>query len=99
MTKADIVTRISEQTEIDKSEVANIIESFMEVVKDSMSEGNNIYIRGFGTFVNKKRAQKIGRVITKNTSVIIPERYVPKFKPCKEFREQIKNSKSFKLTK
>ena len=99
MTKADIVSLISERTHIEKAEVSEIVENFMEVVKESMSEGNNIYIRGFGTFLNQKRAQKLGRVITKNTSVVIPERYVPKFKPCKEFKEQIKNSKKLKAVK
>jgi len=99
MTKADIVNLISERTSIDKAEVSEIVENFMEVVKESMCEGNNIYIRGFGTFLNQKRAQKLGRVITKNTSILIPERYVPKFKPCKEFKDQVKNSKKLKVSK
>ena len=96
MTKADVIAQISKETSIEKAEVTNIVESFMQVVKTSMTDGNDIFIRGFGTFVNKKKAQKIGRVITRNTPVVIPERYVPTFKPCKEFKEQIKASKKIK---
>jgi len=99
MTKADVISVISKETKIDKAEVTSIVESFMEVIKLSMTDGNDIFIRGFGSFVNKKKAQKVGRVITRNTPIIIPERFVPTFKPCKEFKEQIKKSKKLKVKK
>lgn len=96
MTKADIINEISEKTGIDKADVQTTVEAFFTVVKNSMSEGENIYVRGFGSFVNKKRAKKIARNISKNTAIVIDEHYVPSFKPSKIFVEKIKNSKKIK---
>ncbi len=72
------------------------IEAFFKVVKDSMADGNNIYVRGFGSFVNKRRAKKVARNISKNTSIIIDEHFIPSFKPSKTFIQKIKNSKKIK---
>ena len=92
MTKAEVITQIAEKTGIDKSDVTVAIEAFFSVVKESMAEGDNIYVRGFGSFVNKKRARKIARNISKNTALIIDEHYVPTFKPSKVFVEKVKSS-------
>ncbi len=92
MTKADVISEIANKTGIDKSDVNTSIEAFFSVVKSSMAEGKNIYVRGFGSFVNKKRAQKIARNISKNTAIVIEAHYVPSFKPSKVFVEKIKNS-------
>lgn len=93
MTKAEVIAKIAEKTGIQKDDVTQTIEAFFKVVKDSMSEGENIYVRGFGSFINKKRAKKIARNISKNTAIVIDEHYVPAFKPSKVFIEKIKNSK------
>ncbi len=85
MTKADVISEISEQTGIDKADVTATVEAFFTVVKDSMADGENIYVRGFGSFVNKKRAKKIARNISKNTAIVIDEHFVPSFKPSKVF--------------
>lgn len=85
MTKADIVNEISKSTGIDKAAVLTTIEAFMSTVKDTMSKGENVYLRGFGSFVVKKRAQKTARNISKNTTIIIPEHNIPSFKPAKTF--------------
>jgi DNA-binding protein HU-beta len=90
MTKADIVNDIVSKTGIDKVVVLGIIESYMETIKSSMTKGENIYMRGFGSFVLKKRAAKLGRNITRNTSVRIPAHNIPAFKPCKEFVDEVK---------
>lgn len=92
MTKADVIAEIAEKTGIDKADVTTTVEAFFSVVKNSMSNGENIYVRGFGSFVNKKRARKIARNISKNTAIIIDEHYIPSFKPSKVFIEKIKNS-------
>lgn len=93
MTKADVINEISDKTGIDKADVQVTVEAFFTVVKGAMAEGDNIYVRGFGSFVNKKRAKKIARNISKNTAIVIDEHYVPSFKPSKIFTEKIKNSK------
>jgi DNA-binding protein HU-beta len=93
VTKADVISQISEKTGIDKADVQTTVEAFFSVIKSSMAEGQNIYVRGFGSFVNKKRAKKIARNISKNTAIVIDEHYVPSFKPSKVFVEKIKNSK------
>ena len=90
MTKADLVYTISEKTGLDKRTVLNIVEVFMETVKDSLAEEKNVYLRGFGSFILKKRAQKTGRNITRNTTLIIPEHNIPAFKPSKEFSQLVK---------
>lgn len=92
MTKADVISEISEKTGISKDDVQITVEAFFSVVKGTMSEGENIYIRGFGSFVNKKRAKKIARNISKNTAIVIDEHFVPSFKPSKVFVEKIKTS-------
>lgn len=91
MTKAEIVAGISEETGIERSEVLRAVESFMHSIKSSLSEGQNVYLRGFGSFIVKKRAQKTGRNISQNTTVIIPAHNIPSFKPAKVFMEEVKN--------
>lgn len=93
MTKAEVISEVADKTGIDKADVQATVEAFFKVVKDSMAEGNNIYVRGFGSFVNKKRAKKVARNISKNTSIIIDEHFIPSFKPSKTFIQKIKNSK------
>lgn len=90
MTKADIVNEISRNTGLEKAAVLAIVESFMENVKDSMINGENVYLRGFGSFILKTRKQKTARNISKNTSVIVPEHQIPAFKPAKSFAQQVK---------
>lgn len=92
MTKADIINEISEKTGIEKLVVQTAVESFMKVVRNNMTEGKNIYLRGFGTFLVKKRAEKTGRNISKNTTVIIPAHFIPAFKPSKNFAERVKKN-------
>lgn len=92
MTKADVINEISEKTGIERKDVQASVEAFFSVVKDNMESGNNIYVRGFGSFVNKKRARKIARNISKNTSIVIDEHFVPSFKPSKSFVERIKTN-------
>ncbi len=96
MTKADVIAQISEKTGVDKGDVQQTLESFFTVVKDSLSEGENLYVRGFGSFINKKRARKVARNISKGTSMIIDEHFVPSFKPAKVFVEQVKESDKIK---
>ncbi|MCR9249066.1 MAG: integration host factor subunit beta [bacterium] len=96
MTKADVINEIAEKTGIDKADVQVTVEAFFSVVKNSMAEGENIYVRGFGSFVNKKRAKKIARNISKNTAIVIDEHYIPSFKPSKVFTEKIKSSTKIK---
>ena len=90
MTKADIVNEITKKTGIDKTTVLTTVEAFMEAVKDSLSNDENVYLRGFGSFVVKKRAQKTARNISKNTTLIIPEHNIPSFKPAKSFLNEVK---------
>lgn len=92
MTKADIVTKISNKTGIEKIAVQTTVEEFMKSVRKSLEEGENVYLRGFGSFVVKKRAQKTGRNISKNTTIIIPEHFIPSFKPAKSFVEKVKKN-------
>ncbi|MDX5345755.1 MAG: integration host factor subunit beta [Hymenobacteraceae bacterium] len=96
MTKAEVIAEIAEKTGIEKADVQATVEAFFKVVKDSMADGNNIYVRGFGSFVNKKRAKKVARNISKNTSIVIDEHYIPSFKPSKTFVQKIKASKKIK---
>ena len=92
MTKADIVNEISEKTGIEKMAVQATVEAFMKTIRNSMVEGKNVYLRGFGTFVVKKRAEKIGRNISKNTTVVIPTHYIPAFKAAKTFSDRVKRN-------
>lgn len=94
MTKAEVITEIAEKTGLDKADVTTTVEAFFSVVKDSLAKGESIYVRGFGSFVNKKRAKKIARNISKQTAIVIDEHYVPSFKPSKLFVEKIKTSKT-----
>jgi DNA-binding protein HU-beta len=96
LTKAEVITEIADKTGVNKADVSSIIEGFVSVVKNSMIEGNNVYVRGFGSFVNKKRARKVARNISKNTAIIIEEHYIPSFKPAKVFVNKIKTSKKVK---
>ena len=98
MRKADLINQISEKTGIPKVDVLVTLETMFKEVKESLANGENIYIRGFGSFITKKRAAKIGRNIKKNVAVEIPEHYVPAFKPAKEFVQDIKGSNSAKVT-
>jgi DNA-binding protein HU-beta len=90
MTKADIIKEISQNTGIEKVTVEKAIEAFMETMKDSLTGGSNVYLRGFGSFIVKKRAEKTARNISKNTTVIVPAHNIPSFKPAKEFVAQVK---------
>ncbi len=96
MTKAEVIAEIAERTGINKDDVQNTVEAFFKVVQKAMENGENIYVRGFGSFINKKRARKVARNISKNTAMIIDEHYVPSFKPSKAFIEKIKNSEPLK---
>lgn len=96
MTKAEVISKIADKTGIQKDDVTQTVEAFFKVVKDSMADGDNIYVRGFGSFINKKRAKKIARNISKNTAIVIDEHYIPAFKPSKVFIEKIKSSKKIK---
>lgn len=89
MTKADIVREIAKKTGIDNATVLASIEAFMDTVKDSLANEQNVYLRGFGSFILKKRAAKTARNISKNTTIIIPEHHIPAFKPSKTFAERI----------
>ena len=90
MTKAEIVSDIATKTGIEKPAVAATVEAIMETIKKSMTNGENVYLRGFGTFLLKKRAEKTGRNISKNTTVKIPAHMIPAFKPAKEFVTETK---------
>ncbi|MCQ2094905.1 MAG: HU family DNA-binding protein [Bacteroidaceae bacterium] len=90
MTKADIVAQIAAETGIDKTEVLTIVESFMATVKNNIVNGEEVFLRGFGSFIVKKRAQKVARNISKNTTLVIPEHNIPAFKPAKSFMESMK---------
>ena len=92
MTKADIIHEISKSTGIDRITVQNTVEAFMESVKGSLAKNDNVYLRGFGSFIVKQRAQKTARNISKNTTIIVPAHKIPAFKPAKPFVAQVKES-------
>lgn len=92
MTKAEIVASISDKTGIEKVAVLAVVEEFMTTVKDAMISGENVYLRGFGSFIIKRRAEKTGRNISKNTSVIVPAHNIPAFKPAKTFLNEVKDN-------
>ncbi len=96
MTKADVINQISEKTGIDKADVSASVAAFFNIVKTNMANGHNIYVRGFGSFINKKRKKKIARNISRNTAIVIDEHFVPSFKPAKIFVNKIKNSEKVK---
>src|SRR5487761_2255455 len=91
MRKSDLINNISDKTGIPKVDVLVTLETMLKEIKENISKGENIYIRGFGSFITKKRAAKIGRNIKKNVAVEIPEHYIPAFKPAKEFVQDIKD--------
>lgn len=93
MTKAEIVANIATKTGIEKVTVQHTVEAFMDAVKHSMINGDNVYLRGFGSFVIKRRAEKTGRNISKNTTIIIPAHNIPSFKPAKSFVSEVKSKK------
>ncbi len=92
MRKADLVSQISEKTGVPKVDVLVSLETFFKEVKSSLSGGENVYIRGFGSFIIKRRAKKVGRHIKKNVSIEIPEHYIPSFKAAKVFVDQVKDN-------
>lgn len=92
MRKADLVASISEKTGVPKVDVLVTLETFFKEVKDALSEGQNVYVRGFGSFIVKKRAKKIGRHIKQNKAIEIPAHYIPAFKPAKVFVEVVKDN-------
>lgn len=91
MTKAEIVARIAKQTGAEKEVVMNVVEAFMESVKGAMIEGNEVFLRGFGSFIIKHRAEKVARNISQNTTIVIPAHSIPAFKPSKAFVDMVKN--------
>lgn len=93
MTKADLINQIAISTGFDKSTISIVVESMMETVKDNVANGENVYLRGFGSFVTKTRAAKVARNISKNTSIEIPAHKIPFFKPSLEFAEIVKAKK------
>ncbi len=92
MTKADIVNEISKNTGIEKVMVQKTVEAFMESIKDSLADGSNVYLRGFGSFIVKQRAEKTARNISKNTTIKIPAHKIPAFKPAKTFVNEVKSN-------
>ena len=90
MRKADLVAAISEKTGVAKVDVLVTLEEFFKEVKGSLAGGENVYVRGFGSFVIKRRAEKVGRHIKRNEALVIPEHYIPSFKPAKTFVEEVK---------
>ncbi len=90
MRKSDLINNISDKTGIPKVDVLVTVETLIKEIKENITKGENIYIRGFGSFITKKRAAKIGRNIKKNVAVQIPEHYIPAFKPSKEFVNEVK---------
>jgi len=90
MTKADIVNEVAKATGIEKITVQTVVEAFMESVKASLAAGNPVYLRGFGSFIIKRRAEKAARNITRNTTMTIPAHNIPAFKPAKVFVEEVK---------
>lgn len=89
MTKAEIVNEIARTTGIEKTAVVSVIEQFMTVVKESLVNGENVYLRGFGSFIVKTRAEKTARNISKNTTIIIPAHNIPAFRPANSFKEEV----------
>src|ERR1700710_2346483 len=94
MRKSDLINNISDKTGIPKVDVLVTVETLIKEIKGNIAKGENIYIRGFGSFITKKRAAKIGRNIKKNIAVHIPEHFIPSFKPAKEFVAEVKKLQS-----
>jgi DNA-binding protein HU-beta len=96
MTKADIVADIVLETGLEKTEALRAVEAFMNSIKSSLSKGTNVYLRGFGSFIVKERAEKTGRNISKKTTIIIPAHNIPSFKPSKTFVAEVKSKVKIK---
>jgi len=92
MRKADLVASISDKTGVAKVDVLVTLETFFSEIKDTLADGENVYVRGFGSFILKKRAKKIGRHIKENKPIEIPEHFIPAFKPSKVFVDQVKDN-------
>ena len=92
MTKAEIVADIAQKTGIEKVAIQATVEEFMSVVKEALARNENVYLRGFGSFITKKRAEKTGRNISKKTTIIVPAHYIPAFKPAKTFVNDVKKN-------
>ncbi|MBX7241231.1 MAG: integration host factor subunit beta [Bacteroidia bacterium] len=92
MTKAEVIAEIAQKTGLEKADVSTALEAFFTVVKNQLSTGENIYVRGFGSFVVKRRAEKVGRIISKKQSIVIPEHSIPSFKPAKVFMEKVRTA-------
>ncbi|MBR4199485.1 MAG: integration host factor subunit beta [Bacteroidales bacterium] len=92
MTKAEIVAEIAQETGIEKVAIQATVEKFMESIKKSLVKGEPVYLRGFGSFITKKRAEKTGRNISKNTTIVIPAHHIPAFKPSKTFVNDVKKN-------
>ena len=90
MTKADIVSEIAKKTGVEKTQIQTIVDAFMDEVKGSLEKNENVYLRGFGSFIIKTRAEKVARNISKNTTITIPAHNIPAFKPAKSFVSKIK---------
>lgn len=90
MTKAEVVSEIAAKTGLEKQVVLTVVESMMDTIKTSMINGNDVFLRGFGSFIIKHRAEKTARNISKNTTIIIPAHNIPAFKPAREFMEKVK---------
>ena len=97
MRKADLVNKIADKTGISKVDVLVTLEYFFKEVKESLREGENVYVRGFGSFIVKRRAEKIGRIIKKNQAIVIPAHNIPAFKPAKTFADKVKAGKKVKV--
>ncbi len=90
MTKAELVNAVAMETGYDKTTILNIVECSMNNIKKSVAAGENVYLRGFGSFITKVRAEKVARNITKNTSIVVPEHKIPAFKPGREFSAEVR---------
>lgn len=93
MRKVDVVSKIADLTGIQKTDVLITLEAFFREVKNQVKEGESVYVRGFGSFIPKKRARKIGRIISRGEEIVIPEHYIPAFKPAKIFVDEVKKYK------
>ena len=93
MTKAELITRIAQQSGIEKTIVMTVVEALMENVKESMVAGNDVFLRGFGSFVIKRRAKRVARNISENTTIVVPAHFFPAFKPAKTFLNAVKEGK------
>lgn len=89
MTKAELVAKIATETGLDKADVLKVVEGFMETVKNTLAGGENVYLRGFGSFIIRTRAEKKARNITANTTIVVPEHNIPAFKPAPDFKEKL----------